>query len=265
MQQELKCFDRVADCYDATRAFPPGIEPAVVDGIVRALREVAPAPTVLEVGIGTGRIAVPLTAAGARVIGVDIAPAMLARLRAKHPTLPVLIAEATRLPFAPARFDGALFVHLLHLLSDPGAALRAATQVVRPGGVLLYGRTDHSTSPLRAVVARARELAREIGGVSLGASDWHREANRSFAEHARAIGARTSDTLLARWREQSTAREVLDALAGRVYSSTWVISDAVMPELLRRLTPWAEAQLGSLDRPVENEISFSLMVAHLPS
>jgi len=264
MATELKSFDRVADCYDATRALPPAAEAAVASGIMRALRQVRARPTVLEVGIGTGRIAVPLMLAGAHVVGVDIAPAMLARLRAKRQDIFVVIAEATRLPFPADSFDGALFVHLLHLLRDAGAALRAATRVVRPGGVLLYGRTHHSESLLRSLAAEARRLARGLSGAELCADDWHAEADRAFTVHARELGGELTDVTLAHWWEQATGRGVLAALGRRIYSSSWEIPEALMPELLRRLTVWIEEQVGDLDRVIETEVTFTLKTVQLP-
>ena len=96
-----------ADCYDATRAMPSDATDAVAAGILRALQEVTPAPSVLEVGIGTGRIAIPLAAAGAHVAGIDIAPAMLARLRAKRPDLRRAVAEYAREVGRAGRRDGA--------------------------------------------------------------------------------------------------------------------------------------------------------------
>lgn len=53
------------------------------DGAVRCLRELAGTGSVLELGVGTGRLALPLAAGGLRVHGVDASEEMLARLRAK--------------------------------------------------------------------------------------------------------------------------------------------------------------------------------------
>ena len=58
-------------------------DPAVVDPIVMFLRDLAGDGMALELGIGTGRIALPLAGRGVRVHGIDLSTAMVARLRAK--------------------------------------------------------------------------------------------------------------------------------------------------------------------------------------
>jgi len=58
-------------------------EPAVVDPIVAFLADLAGGGAALELGIGTGRIALPLAQRGVRVHGIDLSEAMVARLRAK--------------------------------------------------------------------------------------------------------------------------------------------------------------------------------------
>ena len=266
MQPGRKSFDRVAHLYDATRGLPPEAEAAVAAGLARALAAVAPRPHVLEVGVGTGRIAVPLVRTGARVVGIDVAPAMLARLREKGTVVPAAIADAVHLPFRAATFDAAPFVHVLHLLPDAAAALEAAARAVRPGGLLLsgYGRTDEREGPRRRAVDAIRELMREVAGVVTGTKGWNAETNRVFAEHARAKVAVVSEMVLARWRERTSGREMLEGLAGRVYSSTWAIPDACMPELLARSRPCLVALLGDLDRVVEHEATFTLVTARLP-
>jgi SAM-dependent methyltransferase len=58
-------------------------EPEVVGPAVDFLAELAGGGAVMELGIGTGRIALPLAARGVRVHGIDLSEAMVARLRAK--------------------------------------------------------------------------------------------------------------------------------------------------------------------------------------
>jgi len=256
MPDRNRSFDRVAHCYDETRAMPEEARHAIADGIVRVLRTVAPAPRLLEVGIGTGRIALPLARAGIGVFGVDLARAMLARLREQLPDFPVAIADAARLPFVAGAFDAALFVHVLHLLPDPIAVLRAARSVVRPGGLLLHGWVDHGDTELREVWSATAELAAELAGVTLEVRPPHERARTAFA--AEAGSEPVVETPLARWREEATAAALLRHIADRVYSTTWDIPDAVMPELLRRLTPRVRALVGDLDRPLPRDDTFIL-------
>ncbi len=73
--------ERVAARYDAS----PGeeFEQAAIDPVVDFLAELAGSGRALELGIGTGRIALPLAQRGVRVHGIDLSAAMVARLRAK--------------------------------------------------------------------------------------------------------------------------------------------------------------------------------------
>src|SRR5258708_6574301 len=58
-------------------------EPAVVEPAVAFLAHLAGEGSALELGIGTGRIALPLCQRGVRVHGIDLSEAMVTRLRAK--------------------------------------------------------------------------------------------------------------------------------------------------------------------------------------
>jgi SAM-dependent methyltransferase len=71
----------VAARYDEDEA--EMLDPAVVEPTVDFLAELAGDGAALELGIGTGRIAVPLARRGVRVHGIDLSEAMVARLRSK--------------------------------------------------------------------------------------------------------------------------------------------------------------------------------------
>jgi SAM-dependent methyltransferase len=73
--------ERVAARYDESSA--DMFEPAVVDPVVDFLSELAGEGRALELGVGTGRIALPLAARGVPVHGIELSKAMAARLRAK--------------------------------------------------------------------------------------------------------------------------------------------------------------------------------------
>src|SRR5262245_1484911 len=82
--------DEIAEVYDELYARRPGGDEAV-----DLLADVAGGGAVLELGIGTGRIALPLAARGVEVRGVDASTAMVARLRAKPggDAIPVTIGD----------------------------------------------------------------------------------------------------------------------------------------------------------------------------
>jgi SAM-dependent methyltransferase len=73
--------ERVAARYDESSA--DLFEPAVVDPVVEFLAGLAGRGAALELGIGTGRIALPLARRGIPVHGIDLSEAMVARLRPK--------------------------------------------------------------------------------------------------------------------------------------------------------------------------------------
>jgi len=125
-------FDRISSVYDATRS---PIDPETMDAIARHFtgRGIS---KILEVGVGTGRIALPLLERRFSVVGVDASAGMLARARAKG--VPALVrGTAYRLPFRDGAVDATLFVHVLHVLDEPEAALREACRVGRSGATAL--------------------------------------------------------------------------------------------------------------------------------
>jgi SAM-dependent methyltransferase len=84
---------QVAERYDA--ALGDRGDPVVVGATVDFLIELAGEGAALELGIGTGRIALPLAARGVRVHGIDLSPDMVAQLRAKPggEEIPVTIGD----------------------------------------------------------------------------------------------------------------------------------------------------------------------------
>ena len=72
---------RAAERYDESRA--DMFDPSVVEPVVEFLAELAGDGAALELGIGTGRIGLPLSQRGVRVHGIDLSDAMVAKLREK--------------------------------------------------------------------------------------------------------------------------------------------------------------------------------------
>jgi ubiquinone/menaquinone biosynthesis C-methylase UbiE len=100
----------------------------------------APVPParVLDVGCGSGFLALLLAEAGHAVVGLDLSAGMLAVARREAGRrgleLPLVRADAERPPAAAARFDAVVCRHLLWTLTDPLLAVRAWSALLVPGG-----------------------------------------------------------------------------------------------------------------------------------
>ena len=106
-----------------------------------------PAPSdVVDLGCGTGSLAVLLAEDGHRVRGTDLAQAMVAAARAKAELAGVEVevrqGDAGDPAYAPASCDVVLARHVLWALPDPEQALARWVRLLRPGGrlVLVEGR-----------------------------------------------------------------------------------------------------------------------------
>lgn len=110
------------------------------EAALSALLPSAPAD-VLDVGTGTGFLAVLLSDLGYRVVGVDLAEGMLAQARAKvagRASPPDFRVGDAQDPGVPDRsFDAVVNRHIVWTLEDPARAFRAWYAAVRPGGLLL--------------------------------------------------------------------------------------------------------------------------------
>jgi SAM-dependent methyltransferase len=73
--------ERIAASYDQSSG--DMFDPEAVEPVVEFLAELAGSGHALELGVGTGRIALPLAQRGVRVHGIDLSSAMVSRLRAK--------------------------------------------------------------------------------------------------------------------------------------------------------------------------------------
>lgn len=93
--------EQMAARYDADAVVM--FDAATLEATVAFLAELAGARPALELGIGTGRIALPLRARGVRVTGIDLSEAMVARLRAKPGAAEIEVAIGD---FATTRVEG---------------------------------------------------------------------------------------------------------------------------------------------------------------
>lgn len=140
-----------------------GKEGAFRERILKLAR-LAPGETVLDVGCGTGTLAIAakrIAGASGRVQGIDASPEMLARAKkkAKRAGMDVAFTEAPAqaLPFADASFDLVLNTVMLHHLPRPGRAQCAAEmrRVLKPGGRVLV--VDFAVSQEKGLIAHLHQ------------------------------------------------------------------------------------------------------------
>jgi ubiquinone/menaquinone biosynthesis C-methylase UbiE len=235
-----------AGSYDTEQSLPA----AVMSRLISLLLEHLPAEGLcLDVGAGTGLLAIPLQEAGRRVVAVDRSPDMLNRLAAKSGgRIPVVAADARSLPLRSASCAAGIVRRVLHLVPAWQTAVREICRVTQPGGTLLVealGPDSLAPSiPWQEVWDRFRD---ELG---------HRERPglRSLTEldaFMTSLGA--SVAMLPRLveRHRATIPRTIDALARREIDRG-ANADLVM-RAAQQTRAWAAERYGPADRPYRVE------------
>jgi 2-polyprenyl-6-hydroxyphenyl methylase/3-demethylubiquinone-9 3-methyltransferase len=188
---EVAVFDAQAARWWSPRGDMRGlhdINPARLDYIRRRARLAG--ARVVDVGCGAGLIAESLAAAGARVTGIDMSPAMLeaARRHLGSSGLKIDYRLTTAEALAerePAAFDAAVCLELLEHVPDPGSLVAACARLVRPGGDVFFATLNRTLAARVLAVWTAERL---LGIVPKHTHDWRRfirpEELREMAEEA---------------------------------------------------------------------------------
>lgn len=240
-------FDqRVSLRYDALRGHPPEVS-AVIG---RALADtVGAGARILEPGVGTGRIAKPLLAAGCEVVGIDLSASMLDGLAKEALSgLGLVQGDITRLPFCTDAFDAALCVHVLHLV-DSRLVLDRMQQLVRPGGAIILARDWIDPA---SFAGQLRNVFRQAV-VDLADSVDFPTGARGFVQQLTELGASAvnggEEMVAAEWQTELTPREVLDGIRSRDDAESWVLPDDLLARVMERLDTVAKEHWPDLDAP----------------
>jgi len=274
-------FDRATSFYDATRSLPPGVAEQVRDQIAHCTGA-GRNTRFLEIGVGTGRIALPFVQIGADYTGVDLSLPMMEVLRRKIAAIPegagrlkLAIADAIALPFANATFDVIMMIHLLHLVSDWRQTLRECWRVLCDDGWLVLSATGRAEQIQRDVTTRrtpdglllVRQKWDEIMN-ELGQDRWRQPGGRWLAtEEVRGalaqMGATVRHVTLVEYQHRpTTAREMASLHRDRIFSSDWHHSDDVHAVASLRLERWLEQEHPAPDAPYQAQVHFSVLLAH---
>jgi len=251
-------FDRAAEFYDRTRALIPEAERATVD-LLRA--ELAARGRCLEVGVGTGLISLPLHRAGVPMVGFDLSGPMLAKLVEKAGgaiPFPLILADATRMPFRDGAFGSAVVRWVFHLVPEWQRLVEELDRVIGPGGTALVSLGGFKDT--WGIVDRFLELA---GGVPFAVGLDPRDPtalDREFERH----GARARLLPPIATHDDTTVGQFLNEMDAGMHSWTWRVPDDVRRRVGPELRTWAEARFGSLERPVEPDLQILWRAYDLP-
>ncbi|MGN6253112.1 MAG: methyltransferase [Marmoricola sp.] len=167
----------------------------VWDALAGALAE-APGSAVLDIGGGTGGLAVRMAGAGHRVTVVDPSPDALAAAsrRAAEDGVGERVTgvqgELADLPrlVGPGTVDVVLCHGVLGLVPDPAAALRTVSDLLVPGGLLsLVVAQRHAVVLARAMAGHLREAKELLEGGDLPVDERRGSERRFDADQARAL------------------------------------------------------------------------------
>jgi SAM-dependent methyltransferase len=237
-------FDRAAEFYDETRSYDEGLTRATIELLAS---ELAGRGTALEVGVGTGLLALPLHEAGIPMLGLDISGPMLAKLVDKaggRRPFPLSIGDATRLPFADAAMDAGLIRWVLHLIEDWRAVVAELVRVVRPGGVLVIHLGAYG-GPTDEIRLRFEELVGvSVDPVGIG---WHRE--EELDREIASLGGRLRLLPTLAQRHEEPLGVFVDRIERNLFSWTWPLPEDLRLAAVRELRSWAQERFGALDEP----------------
>jgi ubiquinone/menaquinone biosynthesis C-methylase UbiE len=191
-------FDRIAEFYDETRR---ALDGQTLDGLKAALSTHG-CRSVLEIGVGTGRVSAPLSREGFTMTGVDISRNMMERARSKGP-LGLVLGDGRRTPFRDRGFDATILAHIIHLVEDPPAIVREGGRVSSVGVFALLRKRDERRSwlPFHGAMQgtgdprleEARKRFREIG--ERYGWTWDRSRLRNWGRERDLIAAIPPDEL----------------------------------------------------------------------
>lgn len=255
-------FDAIAEQFDDQRGLPISALRSLV-AFVNEMSEGEPL-AVIEPGVGTGRIALPLAMAGHHVTGVDVSRPMLDVCRAKAEALrigdgiEVTAGDATALPVGSDRFDLGLFASLLYLVPAWERALDELDRVVRPGGTVLMirERTEEGEALRRWDAAwRSRIEATGFRHQSLSPTD---------DEVVSAMGARWGPVTVHELDSWTFGQSVQDArcdYGARLRSLYPSIDDAAWEAMVGDFLEWTERSYREPGKMLEGVVHFEIVRA----
>ena len=252
-------FDTAAHHYDSTRATSNESMERTISLLASEVRDRG---QVLEVGVGTGLLALRLHEVGIPLAGLDLSAPMLRKLTENaggSPPFPLTLGDATNMPFVDRAFGAAYLRWVLHLIPDWRTALAEMVRVVRPRGVLVLspGAVDEVSRAIRARFSEITGLSTDPVGLMWG-------NHGALDAELERLGARPRALPPIPEQEERPLGWFLASIEEGRWSWTWHVAEDVRRNAVRELRPWAEERYGPLDRVEENEVETVWRAYDLP-
>ncbi|HWV34181.1 MAG TPA: class I SAM-dependent methyltransferase [Thermomicrobiales bacterium] len=255
-------FDEIARTFDGQRGLPSEALRAFVTFVDEFAQDRV--LDIVEPGIGTGRIALPLAAAGHRIAGVDTSRPMLDACTAKATALEIVdcvtLAEgdATDLPYDDDAFDVGLFASLLYLVPDWESVLDEFARVVRPAGAVIQIRERTETGErLSKWDAAWRTRVEAAGFVHQSTSPTDDTVLVAMRRRWPDIGIHR----LASWSFGQTVGEGRDGYGDRLRSLYPDIPDAVWESTVEDFLRWSEGAFPDPHDRLEGRVVLEAVTA----
>lgn len=205
---------------------------------------------VLDIGAGTGRVAIPLATQRCRVVALEPASGMVEQLRRKDGDGRVqpLVAEGSALPFPPGSFNVVVIARLLYLTPDWRAILDEACRVLSISGILLHewgnGEADEEWVRIREEARRLFERAGVTAPFHPGV-----RSETDVDEHLATLGMVQDGEVAMGPGPTITLGEFLRRLTEGELSYIWNVPEHVRTAALPNLRRWSE-QTFDLGAPI---------------
>jgi SAM-dependent methyltransferase len=232
-------FDGLTAHYDETRTCDPACFNSTLDWIEERF-PTAEYSTILEPGVGSGRIAVPLAVRGYRMVGVDLSRQMLnlcveySQENGLKNRVNCVQADTTRLPFADGSFDLAIVVHVFYFISNWREAATEIMRVLTPKGVLILMHTGYGAE-VPEMNDRYKELAFDAGYTF---PKYGVQSSREVMDYLVSLGYKLERVFPDSWAWISRIKPVdaLRHLGNRAYSFQKDVPDRIHTSVMQRLS-----------------------------
>lgn len=255
-------FDAIASQFDHQR----GLSREALTAWMNLVDDLAKAKSlqVVEPGIGTGRIALPLAAMGHHISGTDISRPMLDACQTSASGLnlddriDLHHADASHLPFADHAFDLGIVAQLLYLIPDWPTVLDELARIVKPGGHVIHLTEPTTESPaLSSWSAIWRQLIEATGYRHTELSPADDEVHAEFLRRWPDTRLRTLST----WSFGQTVAEAMTGYAERLRPLYTEVPEDDFNRAVDEFLSWARKSYPNGETRLEGTVNFTALIA----